>query len=244
MWNKPVSWNDPGDLALLSAAVSAWEPCLEVCRPPRDALLYEPDGTLYAVCLADGLTLTACTKTHSLSQGDLVVIPQAFAVDAGPKVDFLAVRHLGEPPDHFRERFLQTWGVDVRRATWPAAPGLNEVVAESESRLRFPYTVASLGGTERSVRLPPGAALMCVALEGRAHLEGGSCRLKLEAGQVVAVKPGPADLFLSGQGRIGILTLTTEIADEARRRLRPRNSPGASPEFRPGEVWSSELRNG
>ena len=50
---------DPLDWPLLAEAIRRWEPELEPYLPPLHARLYEPDGTLYAVALADGLTVTA-----------------------------------------------------------------------------------------------------------------------------------------------------------------------------------------
>src|SRR5579871_4270234 len=98
--------------AQLAAAVSAWEPAFELVVPPRDARLFEPDGTLYAVAIGPTHTIRYNHRERVISSGDLIVVPCALALDVEPEVRMLGIRYVGPAPDHFRERFIQVWGFE------------------------------------------------------------------------------------------------------------------------------------
>jgi hypothetical protein len=129
--NRPIRVLDRDDdagLAALAACLRDWEPRLDLYRAPREARLFEPDGTLYAIALDDGMTITTERRALALGRGDALVVPQGLALDIEPAVDLLCIRHDGPPPDHFRERFIQIWGFEhapsppLSRADRPSSP--------------------------------------------------------------------------------------------------------------------------
>ena len=104
--------DDPEQLDSLSAWVKDWDPCFTVLRPPREALLYEPDGTLYAFARSGPMTIKLWHRLRTLDLADAIVVPQGLALEIEPAVDLWAICCVGTPPDHFRERFIQVWGFD------------------------------------------------------------------------------------------------------------------------------------
>ena len=104
--------DDVSTLEGLSAEIRAWDPAFDLVRPATDALLYEPDGTLYAVALQAPMTAEFNRRTRDVLPGDLLIVPRSVPVEIEPTVDLLGVRFEGDPPDHFRERFIQVWGYD------------------------------------------------------------------------------------------------------------------------------------
>ena len=128
--------------------VRGWEPCFAIERPPRNALLYELDGTLYAIALGAEMAITRNHRTRRLLLGDAIVVPQGLALEIEPEVDLLAIRCEGTPPDHFRERFIQVWGYDHFPAPrQPADPSLGtfrEVIPASDTRFPLSYAAGFL----------------------------------------------------------------------------------------------------
>jgi hypothetical protein len=240
LFHRVVSIDDPAGLESLNEAVRDWEPSLELFRPRTDALLYEPDGTLYAVCLADKMTLRTDRREQVVRWGDAVVVPRAFAVDAGPRVDLLALRHDGPPPDHFRERFIQVWGFDYFPSPLDAAngAGFRDVISAADVRLRVPYAVADVGVPLRGAKGGSADLVIVVCLDGGLDLTVGKGaemrRLELPSRTAAAVLPS-TPFRIEGEGRAGVLTVLNELAHEARRR-----EPGSStdrplsPEYRSG----------
>src|SRR3954454_12496454 len=138
---------DDAGLDRLSSWIGAWEPCFSLGRPPRDQILYEPDGTLFAVALGTTMTINLHHRERTIRPGDVLVVPPALALEVEPKVDLLAVRCAGIVPDHFRERFIQVWGydhfpADIERGMSRAGQDdFRELIPASD--LRFPCAVAA-----------------------------------------------------------------------------------------------------
>jgi hypothetical protein len=74
--------------------------------------LYEPDGTLYAFCLSESCELSTDRRRVRVSRGDLVIIPPAVAIDVSPQASWFGIVYTGPYPYHFRERFIQVWGME------------------------------------------------------------------------------------------------------------------------------------
>jgi hypothetical protein len=231
--------NDAPGLQELAQAVRLWEPRLDLYRPPRDARLFEPDGTLYAVALSEGMSITTERGTMALGRGDALIVPQALGLEIEPEVNLLAILHDGPPPDHFRERFIQVWGFEHRPAGAVPRPGggggLTEVIADEDVRFRIPYAVWDLEGAP--VDAPPTTLeiTLLVGLGGEPRLvltEGDSGTI-LRPGTIAAIGPG-AGFRVLGTGRLGRLILRTELAHEARRAPRRAEIRAMSPEYDPG----------
>ena len=97
----------------LENALRDYEPVFWV-GPWADPLerLYEPDGTLYAVCLDGPVELTTDRRRVLVNRGDLVIIPPAVAIDVTPSARWFGLVYSGPYPYHFRERFIQVWGFE------------------------------------------------------------------------------------------------------------------------------------
>jgi hypothetical protein len=246
-WNEVVDLDDAPAVTALGAAIRDWDPSLELEIPPRDALLFEPDGTLYAVQLRAASEFRVRSRIVTVRRGDLVVVPRGQAVDAGPEVDLVAVRHLGAPPDHFRERFIQVWGVDLHPAPPPdpGRSGLTEVVSLADVRLRVPYAIGSFHGRIEpdSPRIQATEPLLLIGLEGETVVEPASPtdgpRLVVRSRCLLAMPPGQA-VHLGGEGRIGVMTLMNDLTHAARRHDPRLGSGRPSPEFRPNAPRESD----
>jgi len=236
---RVVGVDDPEGLAALAAAVRAWEPRFELVRPPLDAQLYEPDGTLYAVCLAESMTVGGGHRERPLGRGDALVVPRDLAIEAGPQVDLLALRYDGPPPDHFRERFLQVWGFETYPAPAidPARAGLAAVIPLADVRHRIPYAILDVSETSGQLFYAKDGLALVVGLSGRVSLR----QVPDTGGPTLVI--GPRDLATlppeftgraSGSGRLGVLTLFRELTHHARR-LSRETADGKilSPEYRP-----------
>ena len=226
--------DDEADLQVLSAIVHEWEPRLDFYRPARNSFLYEPDGTLYAVALRDGMTFATDRRTEVVNAGDLVVLPRAHGVDAGEDVDLIAFCHDGTPPHHFRERFIQVWGFEHRQA--PRLKTLfTDVVPASDVRLRIPYAVFDVSKAETTAIAASDELILLVTLSAQIALEvsdgSRASLLNVPPRHAVAVAPGD-HCRVNGCGRIGVLTLFNELSHESRgaTRLAARES---SPEYVP-----------
>jgi hypothetical protein len=237
----PLPFAHAGDdaaLAALGDAIRDWEPTLDLVWARDDPMIFEPDGTLYAVGLGAETPLLARHKARAFRRGDMIVVPRSVAIDAGgPGARFVAVRHDGVAPYHFRERFIQTWGYEHR----PASAGLgaespDDVIPDSEVRLRIPYRRLAVEGGRHEGSSGLDAHLL-VVLEGRATigLAGGPTRR--EAGpDDLALVVGGADYSIEGRAVVGRLILKAEATYEAcLAAALAAPGPGPSPEFQPGE---------
>ena len=74
--------------------------------------LYEPDGTLYAICLEGPVVVATDRRKVTVNRGDLVILPPAVAVELDKPVRWFGLVYAGPYPYHFRERFIQVWGFE------------------------------------------------------------------------------------------------------------------------------------
>lgn len=231
--------DDPSALEPLSAEIRAWDPAFDLYRPAPDSLLYEPDGTLYAIALQAPMTAEYNRRKRAVRPGDLLVVPRGLPVGIEPTVDLLGLRFEGEPPDHFRERFLQIWGydhlpADDRRAT----------LGDAEADLRFPLSCSVLPLSESSLPLPGWASharRLLIALEGRIAVESvgdGRGAVALDPRDVL-LTDGGTELIARGPGRLVLLQIESEIAFSARRAAGRRDGKQPTPEYLPPSPQSS-----
>ncbi len=226
--------DDEASVEALAAAIRAWEPRLDVVAARDNPMIYEPDGTLYAAALGE-TPLVARHKIRTFRPGDVAVIPRAVAIDAEPPgATYVAVRHDGDPPYHFRERFIQTWGYEHRSAG--AADGArfyDDVVPPDDARFRVPFRRVGLG--EHRLRDATGLDVhLWVGIEGRGIVATGqdSRACGLGPGELVLVGVG-VDYWVEGRGVAGRFLLMAEPAHEARLASASGQAEGCSPEFRP-----------
>jgi hypothetical protein len=223
--------DDASALERLSSEVRAWDPAFDLVRPPSDALLYEPDGTLYALALQAPMTAEFNHRTRELQPGDLLIVPRSVPVGIEPTVDLLGIRFEGEPPDHFRERFIQVWGYDY-------FPAPESGAAAAEADLRFPVRRSIVTVAEGPATLAGSTGhdrRLVIVLEGRVAVEGvDDGRPSVELGpRDVLLTDGAVELAARGPGRLAILHLEPEIVFEARRAAGRRSGTGPTPEYLP-----------
>ena len=220
-FDRAFDLDDPAALASLSRLLRSWEPRLELYKPLRDAFLYEPDGTLYSIALRDGMIFKTDRRGVAVNSGDMVVVPGGHGVDAGDDVDLIAFRHDGPPPDHFRERFIQVWCFDHRPTPTYGTPntGVIDIVAVSDVRLRIPYAVVDVNLADEAVVSASDEVVLLLGLNGQVAVEVIGARDKasivLSPRHAVAVSPG-SQFRLTGQGRVGLLTILNDLANVAR----------------------------
>ena len=219
--NTPIHFGHAGDDATVAAigdAIRDWEPCLDLVAATDDPMIFEPDGTLYAVGLAGETTLRARHKTATFRRGDLIVVPRSVAIDAeGSGARFVAVRHDGIAPYHFRERFIQTWGYEHRpAATNFAETAFDDVIPASDLRFRVPYRRIAIADSSLVAATGLEAHLL-VVLEGRGTIgsAGGSGPPRPRAGRPGALVTGGADYSIEGRVVVGRLILSVEVAYES-----------------------------
>jgi len=223
----------------LSAWLQSWDADVWLLRPPKDALLYEPDATLYGVGLSGPMSIRLNHRVRSLEAADLIVVPPGLALDFEPEVDLLAICCAGQVPDHFRERFVQVWGYEhlpARRPEPVASSRLIPVIESSNLRYRLSYAVAELKGPDEPVEgLADNLDLsLVVHLEGSPVIElpGDGVEVSLCPGQLLGLEPGLA-FRLQGSGRAAVFRLVSGAAFHARRAIQ--GPTGLSPEA-PGGV--------
>jgi hypothetical protein len=234
--------DDDRQLRELSSWIEEREPCFSIVRPQRDALLFEPDGTLYGLSVRTPMSIRFERRERRIAPGDVIVVPQGLALDVEPEVDLLGIRCTGTTPDHFRERFIQVWGYDhfPSRLDWLSAGGAQEQEVIPSSDLRFHVHASVLRLPEAG---PVGRALstnadllLLVGYEGAIHArtrEAGRAYV-IRPGEVVGVGP-EEDLLLSGSGITFCLRLVPEPVFHALRVLRKAGiGPPISPEVTQG----------
>lgn len=74
--------------------------------------IFEPDGTLYAICLDGPTALSTDRRNVTVNFGDLVIVPPAVALEMSPDSRWFGLVYTGPYPYHFRERFIQVWGFE------------------------------------------------------------------------------------------------------------------------------------
>lgn len=224
----------------LGRAVQEWEPCLEPYVLPRDAQLFEPDGTLYAIALGADQIVSHNRRDRPLSLGDMIVLPRGLAFDVEPEVRMLGIRHDGPPPFHFRERFIQVWGFEHIPVPHPVSrasdeEGMTEVIPASDTRHRLIYDVwSSSGGPSPSFSTGLDVVLLvglADEMQVSAPAEGES--VGLAPGDCVTIGPG-LTYRINGRGRLARVALATEMAQQSRvEKNRATVDASMSPEYRP-----------
>ncbi len=221
-------------IATLAAELSAWEPRLELLYGNDESLIYEPDGTFYGICLSEQSALTVRHKIREISRGDAFVVPIAVSIDVDPPIRYLAIRHDGTIPNHFRERFIQTWGLDTRLASAAETNGgAINVLPDEPLRYRFRYQVLELD--QGSFEFQAGFGLhLVIAFDEAVSLAQSETRTALGADHLVLIRPHTR-YSVSGKGRAGVLVLETEVEYETRRfNVLAGRDDRVSPEFLPG----------
>ncbi len=226
--------DDPSVVAL-AALVREWEPHLDLAAFRDDPLVYEPDGTLYAVGLGPGVTLSARHKAKAFRRGDAIVVPRSVAIDAEPGVDLVAIRHDGTPPYHFRERFIQTWGYEHRPAPEAGTVGGDfEVIPEDDARYRVPCRLVRSTRSGRAGSTGPDLHLWA-GLGGEGTIQDAATGrgVDLVAGTLALILPA-CSYRVEGSLVAARLVLRTEVLymEHLAEQLR-RPAPTWTPEFDP-----------
>lgn len=225
--------DNPTQFLLLASAVHEWEPELEVEYLPTQGRLYDPDRTLYAVCLSDETTVSTDRRQQLISRGELIVLPESRAIETTPDCDFLAVRSSGPPPYHFRERFIQVWAFDhLTSAPQTTAAGLLEALAAVESQHRIGFAHFELG--REAIALPARGLdrFLLVSLEGVTTVESDGLQpsVELPPGTIALTTPGQG-LRAAGPSRLAVLSLSTEGVHQARLLATRRAAARLTPEY-------------
>lgn len=232
-----IARDDRPGLDRAANALRAWEPHWDLDAPPTQARLYEPDGTLFGFCLGAPMTVLHNHREQSLAIGDIVIVPRDLALDVEPEVVVLALRYGGAPPDHFRERFIQVWGFEHLAApSAPLRPGDSAEVVPSRDP-RYPLTYAVRQGTllDPTTQATGLESVLLMPLDGPVHVTiiSHAQPQSLALGDALLLGPG-LEFAVEGEGRIGVVTLFTDWAQEARRNEAARAGVLAGPEFDPG----------
>ncbi|MGC8644553.1 MAG: hypothetical protein ACP5XB_32210 [Isosphaeraceae bacterium] len=227
--------DDEHQLDRLSEWLSRWEPCLSVYRPRRDALLYEPEGTLYALAVGVPMTIDLFHRRRTIRKGDAIVVPRGLAMEVEPEVDLLAIRSTGTPPGHFRERFIQVWGYEHfpagERPPEPAGAEFHEIIPASDARFAVSYAIWQRREAWATAipRTCPDDVVILLNLEKEpAHIEieDSSGCVELPERHVLGVSPGVGHCLRSS-GELVSLRIVSEAVFVARDFLR-RTSRGGS----------------
>jgi hypothetical protein len=233
--SSPFDIDDENQLHRLSEWVGQWEPCVSICRPQRDAVLYEPEGTLYAIAVGTTMTINLFHRERTVRKGDAIVVPQGLAIEINPEVDLLAIRSTGTPPGHFRERFIQVWGYDHFSADHAHSeadtPELHQVIRESDPRFPLSYAIWQPQQTRagRSFRVCENELVLLLNLNRQAVRVEIDCdppALEIPAGHVIGLRPGLGHQ-VCGPGGLGRIRIVSEPVFVARDFLR-RTSRGGS----------------
>jgi hypothetical protein len=226
----------PRDDAAFAALVHTWEPAIEVDRTGPVGRLYDPDATVYAVCLGPACTLRTERRGVAIRPADLVILPPGLALEVAPDANFLAVRHLGAPPYHFRERFIQVWGFEHFAPTGGAG-ATAAVLDPAGTSHRIDYRTQRLQDLPAEFPATNSAMTLVFAIRGHATLDAGSGRVGMAAPGCLALVPPGESFTLVGQGLVGIVGVEPELVHEARvrallaapRPLSPENPSGIPP---------------
>ncbi|WZO99740.1 hypothetical protein EP7_001352 [Isosphaeraceae bacterium EP7] len=216
----------------LKAALSAWEPALDLDVLRGCPRLYEPDGTLHAVCLSEAATFVTDRREVEVRRGDLIVLPRSVGVDVLPSIDAITVRHDGPQPFHFRERFIQVWTFEHLAAPARSPDQPRHTLLETSGLLhRLGYAILdAVGGETISIEAREACHIL-VGLGGelRIEIQGEPSRI-LALGEV-ALAPPWLSYRVDGTGRYGELSMISEFAHEGRALERRRETGRVSPEF-------------
>ncbi|MBI1324863.1 hypothetical protein GC170_16990 [bacterium] len=191
--------------------------------------LYEPDGTLYTVCLDGPVDVATDRRSVTVNRGDLVILPPAVAVELSRSARWFGIVYTGPYPYHFRERFIQVWGFEHVAGRWGSAA---EVIAPSDSPVE---------ASDRDLRHRIYATFGARPDPGESSGPEFVLSVRLEPESTDGFRidwaaPGstPGTAVAHGSDRI-LLTIPTEAVYLTHREARP--APAASrtmsPEYRP-----------
>jgi len=197
--------------------------------------LYEPDGTLYAICL-DGPVIVATDRRRvTVNRGDLVILPPQVAVELSRPVRWFGIVYSGPYPYHFRERFIQVWGFEhVPCHFGHASPDSSEPAydARASSRDLRHRMYASFSGERNFSTVTSPEFFLCVKLDS-ATPEGFRISWKSPAG--VGLTDLQRTLSVERSPEMVVLEIPTEAIYLTHRLARPPapDTPAMSPEYRP-----------
>lgn len=229
-----ASRSDESALAGLIAALRAWEPRLDLFVSNDDSTLFEPDGTLYAVCLSES-NLRFRHRVGVVRMGDALIVPQGVAVEADPGLDYVGIRHEGIPPYHFRERFIQSRGFEHVEAPTGNSIRVEPIIPFRDARYRMSYArIAASGSSLDVLDVGLDAQLVVVyAGDGRVTCGDEPDGLELTSDSLALI---PAGLSYQIEGNLVAicLRLEPELTYEARRMTESAaKGPAWSPEHDP-----------
>lgn len=182
-WSVPESWDQ------LSVTLTAWEPTLRLLRGEGWERLYDPDGTLYAICVQGNATVSSHKRAQVIGPGDVVVVPPGIGFEVEPATRFLGIVSYGPIPYHFRERFYQLWGFEH----FPAQAGLGREQAYHRIAVEIIDLERAQARTPRlEVETGPWEVDLLAALDAPTNFLGaGGPGTLLEGGEtLVCVAPG------------------------------------------------------
>ena len=209
----------------LSTELKAWEPALELWFSRQVPRIYEPDGTLYAICLTT-TQLTTDRRHVDVGRGDLIVVPQALAIDVESPIDLICIKHEGMVPYHFRERFIQVWGFERITATEAHDPRRTRL-----HRLQYQIVDLNKGQVEIGSRGLDLRLVIWLSGEFEVHLSGEHEVKTMNESSLLLVGT-EYEFHIEGQGRYGLLTIASELMHEHRlERLYEIEAP--SPDYAP-----------
>ena len=220
------------ETARIADALAAWEPTLGLSVYQNEPSFFDADATIYGIVLSDDSTLTVRHKPRNVGRGDAIVVPRGVLVDAEPGVTMLALTHDGVAPVHFRERFIQTWGMEHLPLV-ETNESVAVVIPGDSARYRLSYEVVDL--TSGPVLNTTGLNIhMLVVLAGAPRLLiDDSPVIELESDHLALI-PSLVTYHLDGVGRIGRVVFETETAHESRKfNLAVERLENSDPEFRP-----------
>ncbi|MFM7128951.1 MAG: hypothetical protein ACKO0V_06295 [bacterium] len=208
------------ELQSLETALRSFEPLFWLMPPgePTDRL-YDPDGTLYAICLDGPAELCTDRRRVAVNRGDLVIIPPAVAIDVSPQARWLGLSYTGPYPYHFRERFIQVWGFEHHALDQAS----NSVLLED---YRHRLSVYLNREAEPFSHDQPSFQL-AIKFNGGEHTDSVSACWAMP-GEPLAATPEPFDYYISIPAESYYL-----VNREAHPQPRPEQT--MSPEYRPGQ---------
>jgi hypothetical protein len=168
-WRMARGFDDRAAIVAMAEGLAAWDPALGLEVLESSSCLYDGAATTYALALAGGSRLRTRLREEVLGAGDLVVAPAELALDVEPPGPFLRIVHHGQPPRHFRERFVQTRGFDrIALGELPAG------VSAARGGYRLTAVCEAPGSVPRGLRAEPWEHVLLVALREPARVEWGA----------------------------------------------------------------------
>lgn len=212
-----ASRSDEAAFAGLVAALRAWEPRLDLFVSNDDSTLFEPDGTLYAVCLSES-NLRFRHRLGVVRSGDALIVPQGVPIEADPGLDYVGIRHEGTAPYHFRERFIQSRGFEHVEVPTDTSGRVVSMISFRDARYRMSYAQIAAAGPILDVLDVGLDAQLVVVYAGAGRI---TCSNELDAVDLTcdSLVLIPAGISYQIEGNLSAicLRLEPELIYEARR---------------------------